>query len=841
MRKSFLPGFLAAAVLLLLGACVSTGAGRPAADRPSLIEPRAGEDINGNFPEAVYIKTRTQTFNTYHYYLLKDGLIWYKNRDPEKEPREWTLFFGTGLPSEGRNIKTNYIAEISADADELAALSREGRFFRFCFDWIFSRPNNVWLERQGWPIEEPLYMDRRTAKNIAWALGKRNSQVLYYEDPFGNQHHNGTQEIATTYVLLEDGQEICYADTGLPCDFSRNYLGPEEGRFKSAALSASASTIFVINEAGEMYTRIADFDIIGCDPMFMKYTYIPYKSDLPGTDYYSNLTHWALPPEDWRKQPPIPLEGKAALTRFITILQNGQGNAARELRVAGYNEAGETGYWTKLIFADAWRFEAAPLYFQADDVLPGGRRERGPSLGESRGLPTTALPGGQGERGPSPDRAFSGFRWIGDLQEPDWTYEIPDFNILEGPCSLRVTQGTETCTMIFHPVELWTYLKRDYLPGRDGPSKIFFATLDIPAGALEGLSEDFARKLGERFGGRDKALFHYTLEASSHYVLIRDGDGGVMFLTDETRSNHFAGFWDTWFLEAHREIARYQSPELQAPERTVFTRDEYAELWRRIEPNREFLRELETQVLQYEALKQAAFGSYLTYSVMDLHARIALLNYVEVPKIATITSFGKRILQVNKVYTDMISDTQIWINKKLIELLKIRIRAYTQTAEALARGEGKASFPPGFAETIPGYLQTAGLPGERRGSFGNGSDTSPAVLTINPGGMGFFGMTLAVGEKPDFVFFIEPLNIPAAVFSRRAGKAGGAYTFRGKLSVISVSPGDETAAYFNRTIADLAKAGKDMTLRIRVKGNEVRITNPRPFRRDFVVFQSPAR
>jgi hypothetical protein len=76
------------------------------------------EDINGFFPEAVYIKTRTQTFNTYHYYILNDGLIWYKNINAGEEPAGWTLFDKTGLPER--------IAEISADADELVALSDEG-------------------------------------------------------------------------------------------------------------------------------------------------------------------------------------------------------------------------------------------------------------------------------------------------------------------------------------------------------------------------------------------------------------------------------------------------------------------------------------------------------------------------------------------------------------------------------------------------------------------------------------------------------------------------------------------------------------------------------------------
>jgi hypothetical protein len=677
------------------------------------------------------------------------------------------------------------------------------------------------MDRQGWPLEDALYFDRRTAKNIAWALGKRNNQVLYYEDPFGNQHHNGTQEIATTYVLLEDGQEICYADTGLPCDFSRNYLGPEEGRFKAAAMSASGSTIFLMNEAGEMYTRIADFDIIGCDPMFMKYTYIPYTSDLPGTNYYSNLTPWALPSEDWRKQPPVPLEGRAALTRFITILQNGQGNAARELRAAGYNAQGETGYWSKPIVGDMWTFVSAPFYFSTGDILP--------AAGE---------PGGRGERGPSLDRSFAGFRWIEGVQEPGWEYEIPDFNILEGPCSFRITQGTETCAMTLYPVELWTYLKRDYLPGRGGPSKIFFATLEIPAGAAEGLSEDFAGKLEERFGGKDRELFHYILEASAHYVLIRDGEGGVVFLTDGSRSPHFAGLWDTWFLDTHDEIARYQSPELRAPEQPVFTRDQYAEIWRRIEPNKQFLRELEIRTLQYAALKKAAFDSLLNYSAMDLFAQVTLLNYVDVPKIATITSFGKQILQVNKVYTDMISDTQIWINQKLMELLKARIQSYTQIAAALARGEGEVPYPAGFAETIPGYLQAAGFPAELRGTFGNGSAASPAVLSINPEGIGFFGMALTVGEKPDIVFFIEPLNIPAAVFPRNGGKPGGNYSFKGRLSVITVTHDEEANEFFNRTMAGFVKAGKQINLDISVKGEKVIIKHRRLFRRSFMVFQN---
>ncbi len=116
-------------------------------------ESYTAENINGNFPEAVYIKTRTQTFNLYHYYILSDGKVWYKSIDPEKEPHDWTLFPQKGLP---RDI-TNAIAEISADADELVALSAEGNFYRYCFDTSNAHRSNVWLDRQGWPGEEQLY------------------------------------------------------------------------------------------------------------------------------------------------------------------------------------------------------------------------------------------------------------------------------------------------------------------------------------------------------------------------------------------------------------------------------------------------------------------------------------------------------------------------------------------------------------------------------------------------------------------------------------------------------------------------------------------------------------
>jgi hypothetical protein len=119
------------------------------------------EDINGFFPESVYVKTRTQTFNTYHYYILDDGLIWYKSIDGAKEPADWTLFDKTGLPHNswkpGFN-KPERIAEISDDADELVALSEEGGFYRYCIDKTIAHNSGVWLDRQAGPARNSFFL-----------------------------------------------------------------------------------------------------------------------------------------------------------------------------------------------------------------------------------------------------------------------------------------------------------------------------------------------------------------------------------------------------------------------------------------------------------------------------------------------------------------------------------------------------------------------------------------------------------------------------------------------------------------------------------------------------------
>jgi hypothetical protein len=780
MKKIIKPAVLLVVVFLALCSCATPGLLYRGGDRFPADRQYGSEDINGNFPDAVYIKTRTQTFNSYHYYILYQGLIWYKSidRNAGEEPQKWVLFEKTGLPRNPWQIgfrRPKKIVEITADADELVALSDEGCFYRYCFDITIAHKSNVWLYKQGWPVADPLYLDKDVARNIAWAMGKRNNHVLYYEDPFGNQHHNGTMEIATTYMLLEGGQEIRYADTGLRSDFSRNFIGPERGAFKAVALSASASTMFVMNDAGEMYTRIADFDIAGCDPMLFKYTYVPYTSDVPGTSFFSNLTEWGLPSEDWRAQPRIPLSGKAAVTRHITILQTGQGNGARELRVAGFNEDGKRGYWSKRIFDESWRFIAAPLYFSSDSLLKNT--------------------GGTGERGKTLDTAFSGFRWMGAERQKDVFYEIPDFNILEGSCALRITSGEETYALTLHPIELWTYLKRDFMPGRTGLPKMYMATVLFDESGLEsaGLSEEFAAFIRERFGKNNRKPFQYTMAAGVQFCLLRDSDDpdSVIFLTDGSLSDDFSEFNAAWYLLYTDEIARYNSPELMmesaapvpedapesesqaAPESEFQAAPEFLAMQSKITLNKKLLDRIKAELRALKQDKTLSLGMNIGYLPLDATIRYSPLRFINVPKFRTLIRYGKEIILQNNAYIDRFVENLAWVHQKNIELLALRIDAYTEAAKRAEREGGSVALPPWFSEHVTGYWDIAGLPHTIQGSFfsplSGTAATPPVTLTFVPpqNEQSVFGWYFAAG--PSYTLFIDPQKSLRTIY-RRKGK-----------------------------------------------------------------------
>jgi hypothetical protein len=313
-----------------------------------------------------------------------------------------------------------------------------------------------------------------------------------------------------------------------------------------------------------------------------------------------------------------------------------------------------------MIFADTWEFKAVPLNLPQEAVLKKTNEKRG-------------------ERGQSQDTDLRGFLWHDNEKEEGWEYAIPNFNILEGSCDLHITRGGETCIIKLHPVELWTHLKRDYLPGRgraEGAApKLFFVTLEIPGNAFAGLSEEFTRELTEKYAANDKKLFQYLMAATTHQVILRDSDNldTALYLTDGTITDYFPSFHREQYFETGDENLRAESPEL-----VLDGHETPPELREKIALNKTFLKEINARIVRLRASKEAASRVTNSYLAADFFSHITFLNYVDIPKIKTMTTFGKRIVLVNKGYSDTMFNTRIALYRELVKLLQARIKDYSR-------------------------------------------------------------------------------------------------------------------------------------------------------------------
>ena len=215
--------------------------------------------INGFMPPQIFVSTQTQAFLTGHQFTIYNGRIWAK----EDGQTQWALFLGTGLPffSRGERLSGHEwfetpkeIVEIAADGDTIFAFDSENHMYRCYTQTATVDKPFEWHDDFGWPKRIQLIKDENFKKARAWGIGVRRRDILWYTDIFGHDHHYGTMGLETIYMLSENGQEIRFTDSGLPCSFSKTILGPERGSFVAENMSVSGSTLFLINNAGEMYT-----------------------------------------------------------------------------------------------------------------------------------------------------------------------------------------------------------------------------------------------------------------------------------------------------------------------------------------------------------------------------------------------------------------------------------------------------------------------------------------------------------------------------------------------------------------------------------------------------------
>ena len=628
------------------------------------------DNVNGSFPDTVYIKTATQTFNKDYQFCLSDGKIYYKGRRPDKGPTDWELL-ETGLPySKIARFKTpKRVIALAGDVDSILAMDEEGKVYEYYFERTTIRRHITWYHIMGFPTKGQLALNRTTGNTRAWTAGTRRSEVLWYEDPFGNQHHYGSMGIETYYILNDAGDTIRFTDSGLPADLSRSMLLPERGAFIARNISASGSTVFVINDAGETYTRLVDFDTMGGDPMFFLYTYKNEKQPYKGSQYISNFTEWGLPGEDWAKQPEIPLSGKARITRHITILQTGQGNDAREMRVAGLSPEGRSGFYYKNLKDTSWQFKEMEMHFAEESYL-------------DTSLDRASL------RRPAQEIAYRGSVTLPEGGELG--LGIPDFVMSEGDCTLQFTLGGETASVKMYPCEIWSYMYR-LDPGLDGTPKLFFVTFSTEDLANQKLSPAFRTMLDTLFEGKNLELFSCRAEATKDLICVTlpgtpYGDVKLLLSAGDKPVNPDT-FQFTYLYD--KDILNYYMDDEHAPkagadkEALIKANEEYLELVKKG-------RRLST------SFHRSAISASLYYQSFDMFTAVTQLNRVNYPKIKTVTSFGDQIVAANQtLYTQLEKNHKI-IYTHLIELLKERIAAL----------EAGTSAP----ETLQDYLDDAGIP-----------------------------------------------------------------------------------------------------------------------------------
>jgi len=332
-------------------------------------------EILSQLPSTVSVNSATHAVTTHYNYALHQGQIyWRANPDyasscncTPRAPLEWqNLQVRSPRPTDNIGRFKSFVA-ISADDHEILAQTDHGQLWRsdhgqWSALWGMPLPfkyKNVGLQGH---LKLPAYTHQI-------ALSVRNKDVLFYEDPYGNQFHWGSSGCTTVMSLNQDGKTITIGDPWFPPDLSRQMCGPNRGSVRMISLYSSASMTMALAHDGTIYTRFYDYDSNGGTPFFNYQYYRVPKHTFPGSDRKSEFQIRGLPAEEWIKQPNIKLEGLAKISKHLAILQNGVGNNARELRVQGLNQNGETGYYFKQLKDLDWQFRVTNEKISEDNFL----------------------------------------------------------------------------------------------------------------------------------------------------------------------------------------------------------------------------------------------------------------------------------------------------------------------------------------------------------------------------------------------------------------------------------------------------------------------------------------
>ncbi len=476
-------------------------------------------------PTSIELRTQTTQFNQFWDFALVDGALLTRPRASSGTNTEpWRY---APLPECLRGV----LVGISVDDDELIAVDGAG--------WIYTMDNVAhapllwnWTSAFGAPLWFGAGQRVAGPAPSTWALSVSSPwDNQTYVDADGRIHHVGLGKMTMVPSLTGDGSRITYADPWLPNDDSYEIGGPLGGRFRSVALSSAGSTTFVTNQYGDMYTRNFDFDAVGSDSVFFRYSWDGQdgKPTAPGLfAEYLNRDYAAirLPAQEWVRQPKIPGE----ITSAISVHSTGVGPGARELRVAGRRD-GATGFWHKDLNAPAWEFTATGA------ELPGAPLENSPHDRSGETLAPPA-PWNLSASLPARDALVDG-QFLLDVGLP---YSVVDPRLLDqaglqaGPSGYRIsidhfdpvatTRGATVTApdgtripVIVHTADGLRFAPRG--AGLDSQPRHLVGAIEIPQAAFDARGSDPVLDAFVRDWMRDKRIAPITLSATDHDLVVR--------------------------------------------------------------------------------------------------------------------------------------------------------------------------------------------------------------------------------------------------------------------------------------------------------------------------------
>jgi hypothetical protein len=348
---------------------------------------------------------------------------------------------------------------MTADDDEIAVLADTRQmFYRRKFANMFV--STEWYDGWGQAKDLPVWFPTHLTGHRGWSLGRITADAAgYKEGPDDRIYEWGPAAISmeTMVWLSPNGRVIYYLDSGTPPVVEHFVEAPFRGRWQGQGIDSSASTVMLIDRFGAVYTKIADFDLLGSTPT-APYCYFEdcdQEVFYPPGDIRSGMSDIRLPGEPWLIHDPVlpaPSWNEGTwLSDRITIVQTGKGNASRELRVLGSQE-GVIGTYSKGITQLNWSFRSAPAGDKGfEGLVPLAELERYTDPSVLKGLHRVE---------PSLDQKMVG---LIQAEQTVLEFRVLDFNPMATPWHVEVAAGGTAVPMTLHVVQAWNkFMAPDY-------------------------------------------------------------------------------------------------------------------------------------------------------------------------------------------------------------------------------------------------------------------------------------------------------------------------------------------------------------------------------------------